>query len=123
MPPVRRSLGCCVRATPGPNTVADHVSVLDEAVAQLPAEIALGHHAGDDPALVARDVVVRADSAGCTAGFLRGLLGPATSGSSSRPARTPRSHGAIFDAAGLEEVWEPAVTKTASCAKGRRCAR
>jgi hypothetical protein len=50
--------------------VADHVRVLDDAVVQLPPEIALGHHSGDDPSLVQRDVIVRADSAGCTEGFL-----------------------------------------------------
>ena len=53
----------------GANTVADHVVVLDEAIAQLPAEIALGHRPGDDPSLVQRTVVVRADSAGCSEKF------------------------------------------------------
>ena len=33
----------------GANTVADHVTVLDGALAQLPAEIATGHHEGDVP--------------------------------------------------------------------------
>ena len=32
----------------GANTVADHVTVLDQAIAQLPAAIASGHRAGDD---------------------------------------------------------------------------
>ena len=50
----------------GANTIADHVAVLDQAIAQLPAEIAAGHHAGDDQALVRREVRVRCDSAGCT---------------------------------------------------------
>lgn len=54
----------------GANTVADHVAVLDTAIAQLPAVIAAGHHVGDDPDTAARQVVVRADSAGCTQGFL-----------------------------------------------------
>ena len=54
----------------GANTVADHVTVLDAALGQLPAEIAAGHHVGDDPDDVKRVVVVRADSAGCTEGFL-----------------------------------------------------
>ena len=35
----------------GSNTVADHVTVLDQAIAQLPEEIAAGHHIGDDPSL------------------------------------------------------------------------
>jgi hypothetical protein len=56
----------------GANTVADHLLVLDAAVAQLPAAIALGHHVGDDESLVARELVVRTDSAGCTQGFVWG---------------------------------------------------
>jgi hypothetical protein len=56
----------------GANTVADHLGVLDDAVAQLPPEVAAGHRAGDNAADVVRAVVVRADSAGCTAGFVAG---------------------------------------------------
>jgi hypothetical protein len=50
----------------GANTIADHVTVLDQAIAQLPAEIAVGHRPGDDPTLVRRAIQVRTDSAGCT---------------------------------------------------------
>ena len=50
----------------GANNIADHVAVLDQAIGQLPAEIAVGHGPGDDPALVRRAVQVRVDSAGCT---------------------------------------------------------
>jgi len=50
----------------GANSITDHVAVLDQAIAQLPAEIAAGHQLGDDPALVRRGVQVRTDSAGCT---------------------------------------------------------
>jgi hypothetical protein len=50
----------------GANTIADHVTVLDQAIAQLPEEIAAGHRDGDDPGLVRRPVQVRCDSAGCT---------------------------------------------------------
>ena len=53
----------------GANTIADHVAVLDAAIAQLPAEVAAGHRDGDDPELVVRPVQVRCDSAGCT-GFV-----------------------------------------------------
>ena len=34
------------------NDIADHVAVLDAAIAALPAEIAVGHRPGDDPGLV-----------------------------------------------------------------------
>lgn len=50
----------------GANNIADHVAVLDQAIAQLPVEIAAGHRPGDDPTLVGRAVQVRVDSAGCT---------------------------------------------------------
>jgi hypothetical protein len=56
----------------GANTVADHLGVLDDAVAQLPPEVAAGHRSGDPAELVTRPVVVRADSAGCTHGFVEG---------------------------------------------------
>jgi hypothetical protein len=50
----------------GANNIADHVAVLDAAIAGLPAEIAAGHGPGDNPSLVRRPVQVRVDSAGCT---------------------------------------------------------
>ena len=50
----------------GANNIADHVALLDAAISGLPAEIAVGHRGGDDPALVRRPVQVRTDSAGCT---------------------------------------------------------
>jgi hypothetical protein len=39
------------------NDAADHLTVLDDAIGQLPAEIASGHHCGDDPATVSRPVM------------------------------------------------------------------
>jgi hypothetical protein len=50
----------------GANNIADHVAVLDAAIAQLPDEIVVGHRPGDDPSVVRRAVQVRVDSAGCT---------------------------------------------------------
>ena len=61
------ALGVLLRpGNAGANNIADHVTVLDQAIAGLPAEIAAGHHLGDDPALVRRPLQVRTDSAGCT---------------------------------------------------------
>lgn len=54
----------------GANTVADHVTVLDQAIGQLPEHVARGHTVSVDAAVVERPAVVRADSAGCTEGFL-----------------------------------------------------
>jgi Transposase DDE domain group 1 len=56
----------------GANAVVDHLAVLDAAVSQLPVEVAAGHRVGDSPDAVARRVVVRTDSAGCTHGFVWG---------------------------------------------------
>jgi hypothetical protein len=93
----------------GANTVADHVSVLEAAIAQLPAEIAAGHRVGDGPKLANRTVVVRADSAGCTEGFLSACR--ARHVSFFVTARSnPQVTGAILDAIGIDSVWEPALS-------------
>jgi hypothetical protein len=61
------TLGVALRAgNAAANNIADHLSVLDQAVGQLPEESAAGHRPGDDRALVRRAIQVRADSAGCT---------------------------------------------------------
>jgi hypothetical protein len=61
------TLGALLRpGNAGANNIADHVTVLDQAIAGLPAPIAVGHHRGDDASLVRRAVQVRTDSAGCT---------------------------------------------------------
>ena len=103
----------------GANKVADHVSVLDAAVAQLPAEIALGHHVGDDQSLVARNLVVAptrrvAHRASC------GRVGPATSGSSSWPAQMPRSMRRSSTLSVSRRSGSPPFTKTGAHVKGRR---
>ena len=94
----------------GANTVADHVTVLDAAVVQLPPAIAAGHHVGDDPSLVGRAVVVRADSAGCTEGFL-GACAERNIGFFVTVRSNTQLTGAIFEVVGLEDVWEPALTQ------------
>jgi len=94
----------------GANTVADHISVLDAAIAQLPGDVAAGHRAGDDEELVRRTVVVRADSAGCTEDFLKACrerhVGFYVSARSNAQITA-----AIFDAIGIEEVWLPALAQ------------
>jgi hypothetical protein len=92
----------------GANTVADHVVVLDEAIDQLPDEIAVGHHDGDDPSLVARDVTIRSDSAGCSEGFLAACRARNV-GFAVVARRNAQVEAAIFDAIGLEELWQPAI--------------
>ena len=94
----------------GANTVADHLDVLDAAIAQLPTSIAAGHRHGDDESMANRTVVVRADSAGCTEGFLAGCR--ARNVHFFVTARSnPQVTAAVLDAIGLEGVWEPARTQ------------
>ena len=56
----------------GANKAADHPTILDDSIAQLPAHIALGHRPGHDPALVELPVMVSTDSAGGTRAFING---------------------------------------------------
>ena len=58
----------------GANTAADHVKMLDAALAQLPAAWRTGHRIGDDRLDVVHPIVVRADSAGATHGFVDALV-------------------------------------------------
>jgi hypothetical protein len=92
----------------GANTVADHIKVLDDAIAQVPEEISAGHRVGDDPELVTRPVVVRADSAGCTEGFLSACR-ERNVGFFVTVRSNAQITGAILDAVGLEEIWQPAI--------------
>ncbi len=94
----------------GANTVADHVTVLDAGIAQLPEAIRAGHVAGDDPSLAKRAVVVRADSAGCTEGFLTACR-ERNVGFCVTARSNAQVTAAIFDAIGVEQVWLPALTQ------------
>jgi hypothetical protein len=94
----------------GANTIVDHLSVLDAALAQLPAEVRAGHDAGDDPGVARRKIVARADSAGCTHGFVDGCrernVGLAVS------ARQNTSiHNAIHKIRYDSDRWVPALTQ------------
>jgi hypothetical protein len=92
------------------NTVADHVRVLDGAIEQLPGQIASGHHVGDDEVLATRSVVVRADSAGCTTGFL-GAYRARHVGFFVTARSNTQVMNAVFDAVGVEDVWLSALTQ------------
>jgi Transposase DDE domain group 1 len=91
----------------GANSAVDRISVLDAALAQLPSDTVAG-----------REVVVRTDSAGCTKAFVEGCR--------ERHLRfmvlartNAQVESAIFDAVGMDELWEPARTQGVTCAKGR----
>ena len=57
----------------GSNDADDHLELLDQAIGSLPAEYQVGHQPGDDPGLVGHHILLRADSAGATHGFVAGL--------------------------------------------------
>lgn len=62
----------CAKLRPGnagSNTAVDHVTVLADALAQLPASWRAGHGVGDDPSEVAHRVLIRADAGGASHWF------------------------------------------------------
>jgi hypothetical protein len=99
------------------NTVADHLTVLDTAIGQLSNNMGVGHRPGDRPDLVARPVVVRADSAGCTRGFVWGCrsrnIGFAVAARSNASV-----HAAISWVVDNSDAWTPAVTQTGEVRQG-----
>jgi hypothetical protein len=92
----------------GANTAADHVSVLDEAMAQLPQSVRAGHLEGDDASLVEREVIVATDAAGSSKEFV-GALRARNIKFMTVASTTGDIRAAIFDAEGLEGVWHPAI--------------
>ena len=86
------------------NNAADHLRVLDQSIAQLPPEIAVGHRPGDDPDLVARPVMVRTDSAGCTRAFINGCR-ERNIGFGVVARQTAQIHGAIGALSVLDTRW------------------
>lgn len=105
------ALGAMLRpGNAGANTIADHLQVLDQAVAGLPAHVAVGHSPGDESSVVERAVRVRTDSAGCT-NFVWGCR--ARNIGFSVVARSNKAiHSAISRAGSEEDCWAPAVTQT-----------
>jgi hypothetical protein len=100
----------------GANDIADHVAVLDAAIAQLPQQIAAGHRVGDDPSLVRRAVQVRTDSAGCT-DFVRHCR--ARNVGFAVVARSNASiHAALSRVACASAAWTPALRQDGHERKG-----
>lgn len=93
----------------GSNTITDHVEVLDQAIAGLPSEMAFGHRCGDDPALAARRVRVRTDSAGCTNFVWR--CRERNIGFSVIARRNASIHAAISRTQADNNAWSQAVTQ------------
>jgi hypothetical protein len=94
----------------GANKAADHVSLTDAALFQLPEEVQAGHHEGDDNLLVKREIVMRTDSAGSTAGFI-GALRRRNISFMTVAATNVDIASAIMDAEAVNEAWLPAIGK------------
>ena len=103
------------------HTVVDQMVVIDMAVAQLPAAVAAGHRVGDDPALVSRAVVVRADSAAGYPGTAAALRAR-NLGFSAVARKNPRVHGAIVAAITQPQRWRPALTQAGEVRDGAEVA-
>jgi hypothetical protein len=107
----------------GANNATDHLKVLDDAIAQLPAAVAAGHRDGDPALQVERAVVVRADSAGCTAGFVGGCrarnIGFAVVARSNRQVTAAIS---LTFTETNEDRWVPAVRQNGQVRHGAQVA-
>jgi hypothetical protein len=90
----------------GSNDADDHLTLLDQAIASLPAEYQMGHQPGDLPDAVVHPMLVRSDTAGATHGFVRGLIEANCEYSIGFPVNA-QVRGALLCA--QEEEWEPAV--------------
>jgi hypothetical protein len=90
------------------NNAADHLSVLDTAISQLPVAVRAGHGPGDDPDQVQRRMVVRADSAGGTHTFIDGCR-VRNVGFAVVARHTAQIHGVIANLAIDDPRWQPAL--------------
>lgn len=101
----------------GANSIADHLAVLDTAIGELPETVASGHQRGDDPTVVQRQVVVRADSAGNTNGFVFGCR-ERNIGFMVVARRCPAIHSALFKVRPTHPDWAPARTQAGDLRPG-----
>jgi hypothetical protein len=58
----------------GANDADDHIGLLGRALSGLPEDYQTGHFTDDDPALVTHPILVRADAAGATHGFVEAIV-------------------------------------------------
>lgn len=99
----------------GSNDTDDHLELLDQALAVLPADYRAGHEPGDDPSLVRHHILVRADSAGATHGFVAGLIEANIEYSIGHPVKAAVREALLCF---QEEEWAPAVESDGSVREG-----
>ena len=103
------------------HAVDDQMTVIDMAVAGLPAAIAAGHCDGDVAEVATRKVIVRTDSAAGYPGSAAAL--PARNiGFAVVARKNARIHGAICAAIAQPERWQPALTQTGEVRDGAEVA-
>jgi hypothetical protein len=104
----------------GSNDTNHHLELLDQALGGLPAEYQAGHDVGDLPHKVIHPILVRADSAGATHGFLRGIDEANCDFSIGYPIG-----GRVRDALLLvqEEDWQPVIEADGSIREAHRSPR
>jgi hypothetical protein len=99
----------------GSNDSGDHLVLLDQAIAALPEDYRAGHEPGDDAGDVRHHIVVRADSAGATHGFVDGLTEANIEYSIGYPVDNGvRAALMLFQ----EEDWVPAVEADGTVREG-----
>jgi len=91
------------------HNAADHVEVLDAALAQLPEVIRAGHGVGDE-STPSRGVIARADNAGCTQGFLAACRVRHVNFSVTARSNA-QLQSAIYTVSQCEDLWQPSRTQ------------
>jgi hypothetical protein len=98
------------------HNAADHVEVLDAALAQLPVSVSAGHHDGDE-STPSRQVIARADNAGCTREFLAACRARHVNFCVTARANA-QLQSAIYTVAHREELWQPSRTQRGELREG-----
>ena len=87
----------------------DHVEVLDNALAQLPVWVSAGHGVGEG-STPSRQIIARADNAGCTRGFLSACRARQVNFSVTARSNA-QLQSAIYTVSQREDLWQPSRTQ------------
>jgi hypothetical protein len=98
------------------HNAADHVAVLDAAIAQLPVTLSAGHHEGEE-LTPSRRIIVRADNAGCTREFLAACRARHVNFSVTARANA-QLQSAIYTVSTQEDLWQPSRTQRGELRRG-----
>ena len=96
----------------GSNTTADHITVLDQALAQIP-----------DPHRYGTPILIRSDSAGCTQGFLAHIRGLREHGIDTRFSAGVAITEPVREAIRQGADWIPALDSDGQLRDGAESAR